>query len=461
MTARIHTEEQAIQAEAVATRAEDHEATLLTLAMVNGIIAGRVVGELREEDFNRPEHRVVFQAVARVAERGSRVSEIAVVDELRRMDLADYVPTVRHLAESSPAEAWAPHALDAVKATAIRRSVLRACRLAAGAALDLDNEDPIATAYDLLSDVQDRHATVTARRFSDVVASQVTAIEAAAVAAAEGRTTVPTTGFHDLDMATTLGPGKLVILAARPGMGKSALAFNVACNVAENALVILVTLEMAGEELASRYVAEQIGASPREQAIGKLWGGDPTWAHLRALAGNVAHLSLYIADPDSVTMAGIEAVARQVAAKERKPIGMVFVDYLGLVDGKGENETTKTAAISRASKRLARRLRCPVWMLCQLNRAVEQRPDKRPMLADLRQSGAIEQDADIVMFVYREGYYDPTCAEPNKAEILLPKNRGGKANQAVRLRWVPEKTRFYNYEFTAPQMGEGGDYDAD
>lgn len=452
---RLLTEAQVLKVEDLATHVREHELTLLACALRFAAVAQRIASDLRVDDFGHPETQAIAGAVVALVERSVNVTELSVTAELKRQWGEEAEPYIRELAAGAPLVHDAKHSLEVVKDASIRRQGLRALREAAAAMIDLECKAPLSAAYDALMTVDAGHQGDRIRHIGDVVADQVRAIEAAHEAAAAGRSPLATTGFPDLDERLVMAGGKLIVCAARPGMGKSALSVQVAMHVAQERPVVLVTLEMTGEEIAGRLINATLRLNGRDQAAGRV--GAEMWEALQAYQRQFEASKLWVVDPAAVTMAGIGAAVRQVAAKAGAAPGLVVVDYLGLVDAEGENETAKAGAISKASKRLAMELRCPVWMLCQLNRGVEQRADKRPMLSDLRQSGAIEQDADAVLFLYRDDYYHPNDSKfPNTCEVLIPKNRGGATSNDVRLFWRAAATRFESLAATpAPTQGPG------
>lgn len=439
--ARLLTERQAVEYEALLTRAAEHEATLLACAMHRGAIAGRIVSELSADDFSNAEPRRVFEAIKGLSERSTRITPLAVVDWLRKRGDDDLVGFARELALGSPVLASAPHALEVIKEASARRAVLRAAREAVAAALNFECSDPLAVAYDVLGAANEKRSESRVMRYGDAYADAVRQIADAHEAAKAGRSLVPTSGWYDLDQAVTLGPGKMVVIAGRPGMGKSAFGAQIARHVAGSRPVLSVSLEMTRTELVGRDISAEHKLSSRDQLAGNV-RGDDRWGELWGAADRHADLKLWIADPAGTTMAGIEATARHVAAQAGEPIGMLLIDYLGLVDSEGDGETARISAVSRAIKRLAMSLKCPVLVLAQLNRGVESRDNKRPMLSDLRQSGAIEQDADVVLFLYRDDYYNPSTDRRGVAEVLVAKNRGGASGVTVELYWKPSETRF-------------------
>ena len=268
-------------------------------------------------------------------------------------------------------------------------------------------------------------------------------------------TGVPT-GFHDLDRMTSgLQPGDMVVLAARPSMGKTAFAINIAEHVAlnEGLPVAVFSMEMGASQLAVRVVGSIGRIDQGHLRTGKL--SDEEWPRLTEAIERLRTVSLHIDETPGLTPSELRANARRLARQCGK-LGLIVVDYLQLMSGSsssgGDNRATELGEISRGLKMLAKELQCPVIALSQLNRSVEQRTDKRPMMSDLRESGAIEQDADIIMFIYRDDYYNKDSKEPGVAEIIIGKQRNGPTG-TVRLAFLKPLTRF---ESLAPGYGGGG-----
>jgi replicative DNA helicase len=270
-------------------------------------------------------------------------------------------------------------------------------------------------------------------------------------------TGVPT-GFYDLDRMTSgLQAGDLVVLAARPSMGKTALAVNIAEHVAlnEELPVAIFSMEMGASQLAVRVVGSIGRIDQGHLRTGKL--SDEEWPRLADAIDRLKTVSLHIDETPGLTTSELRANARRLARQCGK-LGLIVVDYLQLMTGSttgGDNRATELGEISRGLKMLAKELQCPVIALSQLNRSVEQRTDKRPMMSDLRESGAIEQDADIIMFIYRDDYYNKESKEPGIAEIIIGKQRNGPTG-TVRLTFLKPLTRFES--LASGGMGGGGDY---
>ena len=268
-------------------------------------------------------------------------------------------------------------------------------------------------------------------------------------------TGVPT-GFYDLDRMTAgLQAGDLIVLAARPSMGKTALAINIAEHVAlnEGLPVAVFSMEMGAAQLAVRIVGSIGRIDQGHLRTGKLT--DDEWPRLTEAIEKLRNISLHIDESAGLTSSELRANARRLS-RQCGQLGLIVVDYLQLMSGSssdGENRATELGEISRGLKMLARELKCPVIALSQLNRSVEQRPDKRPMMSDLRESGAIEQDADIIMFIYRDEYYTKdACKEPGVAEVIIAKQRNGPTG-TVKLAFLKNITKFESLA-----SGGGGDY---
>jgi replicative DNA helicase len=273
-------------------------------------------------------------------------------------------------------------------------------------------------------------------------------------ALAEGGNAVPglASGYLDLDRMTTgLQPGELIVLAGRPSMGKTALALNIAEHAALRAdvAVMVFSMEMAGEQLMPRLIGSLGRIDQQHLRTGQL--SDDEWGRMSEAVHRYGRARLYIDDAPGLTPSEVRARARR-QARLCGGLGLIVVDYLQLMSGTAggseENRATELGEISRALKGLARELNCPVLALSQLNRGVEQRNDKRPVMSDLRESGAIEQDADTIMFVYRDDYYYKDSKEPGIAELILAKQRNGPTG-TVKLAFLKPYTRFENLAYGA------------
>ena len=268
------------------------------------------------------------------------------------------------------------------------------------------------------------------------------------LAASESSIPGLSTGLTDLDRAISgLNKSDLILLAARPGMGKTSMALNILLEAGKKSgkNVAFFSLEMSREQLALRLISSECFVDNKKLVTGKLTEED--WEKVAVAADSLNRSRIFIDDDSSVSVADISAKCRRM-----DNLGLVIIDYLQLMQSaggrtySGENRQQVVSDISRALKIMAKELDVPVLCLSQLSRANESRSDKRPMLSDLRESGAIEQDADIVMFLYREGYYDKDTPNPNLAECIIAKNRHGET-RTVELQWLPEFTTFGNMEW--------------
>ena len=261
------------------------------------------------------------------------------------------------------------------------------------------------------------------------------------------------TGFYDLDRMTAgLQKGDLIVLAARPSMGKTAFALNIAEHVAvqEGLPVAVFSMEMGASQLALRVVGSLGRIDQQHLRTGRL--RDDEWERLPEAASKLSEAPMFIDETPGLNPAELRARARRLARQYGGTLGLIVIDYLQLMSGSSnsseENRATVLGEISRGMKGLAKELQCPVIALSKLNRSVETRPDKRPMMSDLRESGAIEQDADVIMFIYRDDYYNKDSKEPGVAEIVLAKQRNGPVG-TVKLTFLKPLTRFDNLALDA------------
>ena len=304
-------------------------------------------------------------------------------------------------------------------------------------------EDTLANAEKRVFDLAQRGGGGEFVPIRQVVINVMKKIDAAS--RARGRVTGLETGFMDLDYKTSgLQPSDLILIAARPSMGKTAFVLNLAQHMAfkKDVPVAIFSLEMSKEQLVNRMLSLESHVDAQKIRNGRL--NDEEWMNLVEGSANIANSKLFIDDTPGITLSAMRSKCRKL--KMEHDIQIVIIDYLQLMSGNSGNNASRQqeiSDISRGLKALARELNVPVIALSQLSRAVEQRPDHRPMLSDLRESGAIEQDADVVMFLYREGYYnrDLSEAEQRVAEVIIAKQRNGPIG-TVNLLWIPELTKF-------------------
>jgi replicative DNA helicase len=250
-------------------------------------------------------------------------------------------------------------------------------------------------------------------------------------------------GFYDLDAYTSgFQRSDLIIVAGRPSMGKTAIALNIALNIAKNQLpVAIFSLEMSKEQLAQRLLSGESGIESNRLRSGRI--SQQEFEPLSLAIGELSALPIYIDDTANLTVTQMRSQVRRLQAESKEKLGLVLLDYLQLMEGGGDNRVQELSRITRSLKGLAREINVPVIALSQLSRGVEQRTNKRPMLSDLRESGSIEQDADIVMMLYRDSYYNPDSPDRNIAEIIIAKHRNGPTG-TVKLLFQSELTKFGN-----------------
>ena len=400
-------------------------------------------------DFYRPAHAHTFDAIVGLYGAGEPVDTVTVAAELQRAGLLDAVGGPGALVEmqaSTPVAGNAAHYADIVaKHATLRRLIGAAGEVAeVGYSRPADVDEALDRAESLIFAVASSGAADTMAPLSDLLDRGVDHLEK--LSEHGGSLTGVTTGYSDLD-ATLLGlqPSTLVILGARPGVGKTALALGMASAAALGAdrPVLFFSLEMSHMELTQRLISAEAQVSTTRIRSGDL--RDDDWSRVNAAVGRLAEAPLWIDDNPNTSVLEIRAKARRKAA-EVGGLGLVVVDYLQLMGGRGgaENRQVEVSEMSRGLKILARELECPVLALSQLSRAPEARADKRPVLADLRESGAIEQDADVVLFLYRDEMYDTNSADRGVAEVNVAKHRTGPTG-ALRLTFLPQYTRFADH----------------
>jgi replicative DNA helicase len=424
------------------------ESVLGAMMLTPGAIAA-VTDVLSAEghEFYRESHARVYRAALALYAKGEPVDAITLVDELdERGELEDAGGKVRihELAALVPASANAGHYARIVKESATLRGLIRVGGDIARLGWERPGEtsELIDHAEQILFDLSQEKAT---SEFSHIEALLKESFERITQLYESGTdvTGVPS-GFRDLDRITSgFQEGNLVVIAARPSMGKSALGLGVAANLAvrRNVPVALFTLEMSKAEVTQRLMCSEAKVESQRLRTGKLSADD--WPRLTASCDKLAKAPVYVDDTGSITMMEIRSKARRLKSKHPE-LGLIIVDYLQLMTSgmSAENRVQEVSQISRSLKVLARDLDVPILALSQLSRAVEQRHDKRPILSDLRESGSIEQDADIVMFIYRDEYYNGEESEQQGlAEVIVAKHRNGPTD-TVKLSFLKRYAKF-------------------
>ncbi|MDQ4000123.1 MAG: replicative DNA helicase [Actinomycetota bacterium] len=422
-------------------------------AMLVSEAAVSVVGEsLAAEDFYSETHRVLYGAMMRLYSRGKPIDQLTLSDELRSVGEFDRIggrQYVFRLVESVPTAANAARYAEIVRGKALLRAVIDAgSRIQQEAfAEPEDVTQALDAAEQLIYGVSNRQLKEHLAPVSELAPGALERIQR--LYEAEGEVTGVETGFEDLDRLTTgFHKSDLVVLAARPAMGKTAMALNAIWHAAgaRGLPVAIFSLEMSKEQLVQRLISQITRIRTQDLRSGNVRAED--WPKLVRGIAEVSRAPIWIDDTAGVTLMEMRAKVRRLAsrlsAQDETPLSLVVVDYLQLMVGQGvrsENRQQEIAEISRGLKVLARDLDVPVLAVAQLSRAVEQRHDKRPLLSDLRDSGAIEQDADMVMFLYRDEYYNPDSDDKGIAEIIVGKHRNGPTGK-VQLAWLEQYTKF-------------------
>jgi replicative DNA helicase len=424
---------------------EAEESVLGAMMLSPGAI-GAVSEILDGGDFYRESHAKVYRAAVGLYARGEPVDAITLVDELEERGELDDVGgrlRVHELAALVPAAANAAHYARIVREVATLRGLIRTGQEIARLGWERPGEvqELVDRAEQILFDLSQDRVTTEFSHIETLLKDSFERITQLYEAGAEV-TGVPA-GFRELDRLTSgFQPGNLVIVAARPSMGKSALGLCMAANLAvrEGIPVGIFTLEMSKSEVTQRLMCSEAKVESQRLRTGKLAIDD--WPRLTAACDKLAKAPLYVDDTGSINLMEIRSKARRL--KSREPtLGLILIDYLQLMTSGGtvENRVQEVSQISRSLKVLARDLDVPIVAMSQLSRAVEQRHDKRPILSDLRESGSIEQDADLVMFIYRDEYYNEESDQQGMAEVALAKHRNGPTD-TIKLSFLKRYAKF-------------------
>lgn len=409
--------------------------------------------ELTPEDFYKPANKIVFKTMLSLLEKGEPIDATTMISALTNQgDISNIggITYVVELVNSTPTSKNVEHYAKLVKEKATLRKVIADLSDSLSSAYqgDVSIGEIIAKTEKSLLDISNQNAGTGFRNVADILDTHMQIVETRSQT--DGFVTGLSTGFVGLDKITTgLHEGNFIILAARPAMGKTALALNIAKYVAtiERKPAVIFSLEMGAEELIERMLASEGMVPAYHLKTGNL--STDEWKRLVQAQNNLYDAPIFVDDTAGIRISEIRSNARKLA-QEMGGLGVIIIDYLQLITGaKGENRQQIVSEISRELKILAKDLKVPVIALSQLSRAVEQRQDKRPMLADLRESGSIEQDADIVAFLYREAYYQKEQADSqesnNVTELILEKNRHGSLG-TVKLYFHKEYTKFSSVE---------------
>ncbi len=405
---------------------------------------------LKPEDFYREDNKIIYEAILNLYNRAEPVDIITLKTELQTMKQLEAVGGLEYIAQlpdKVPTTANVEQYIKIIEEKSTLRTLIKTANdlISLGYDQTQEVENLLDTAERKIFDVIQGRNQKGYTSIKDILVDTFTQLEQL-YNQKQHITGVPT-GFADLDYITAgLHKSDLVIVAARPAMGKSAFALNLATNAAvkSNIPVAIFSLEMSKEQMTNRILCSEAMVDSNKVRTGKI--EDDDWQKLAEASGNLSQAQIYIDDTPGISIMEIRAKARKL--KLEKNIGMIVIDYIQLVQAssrKSGSREQEISEISRSLKILAKEINVPVIALSQLSRSVEQRPDHRPMLSDLRESGAIEQDADIVMFLYRDDYYNPDSDKKNIAEIILAKHRAGSTG-TVELLWLGNYTKFANLD---------------
>ena len=428
----------------------DAEQAVLGSMLTDKDAVAEAIETLKEEDFYRDDNKAIFEAVLNLYSKSEPVDIITLKDELESMGKFEQVGGFEYLAnlpDKVPTTANVQKYIKIVEEKSLLRNLIKTANeiIDLGYSSTEDVEDIMDKAERKIFDIMQRKSQKGYTPIKDVLVESFTKLEEL-YNRKQHITGVPT-GFVELDYKTAgLHGSELILVAARPAMGKTAFALNIAANAAlrGNVPVAIFSLEMSKDQLVNRILCGEAMVDSNKVRTGKLEEDD--WVKLAGAIGPLSESEICIDDTPGISIMEIRTKCRKL--KMEKNIGLVVIDYLQLVQGSNKRSGSREqeiSEISRSLKILAKEINVPVIALSQLSRAVEQRPDHRPMLSDLRESGAIEQDADIVMFLYRDDYYHKESEKKDIAEVIIAKQRGGSTG-TVELLWMGNYTKFVNLE---------------
>ena len=404
---------------------------------------------LEAEDFYDKRYGLIFSAITGLEKEGKPIDIITIENRIKEMDQplgAIETDVLRELVIAVPTSVNVAHHAEIVYKNSLLRKLIKVAeKISLNCYAGESNlEDILQLTEKEIFDLLQKRQVSDATDIKQVIISVIESIEAASKSG--GTVTGIPTGFHDLDYKMAgLQNSDLILIAARPSMGKTAFALNIAeyVTVKKNVTTAIFSLEMSKEQLAKRILAMNSRVDSQKLRTGDL--SDREWGDIVDSARIIGETNLVIDDTPGISITELRSKCRKL--KLEKNLGLVMIDYIQLMTGSKQTESRQQeiSEISRSLKALAREINAPIIALSQLSRRVEQRDDKRPMLSDLRESGAIEQDADVVMFIYRDEYYNKDTETPGVTEIIIGKQRNGPIG-TVRLGWKSELTKFVNIE---------------
>ena len=423
------------------------EQAVLGSVLIDSRCVADVIGVVSPEDFYLQQNREIYETVYTMFNYSQTIDPVTVLEKMRQLGYYTDASTdyIRQLMEITPTAANAVRYANIVR----DKSMLRALGTAAGNISETVREQ-VGTPEEILENAEKQIYAIRKGERGDSLEHVGTILHkvfARLTELSESDSAIPglSSGLVDLDAKINgLNKSDLLLVAARPAMGKTAFGLNIALNVAKktNKTVAIFNLEMSREQLVMRLLAIEGGVDGKKMATGKL--DEEEWTKLSMAASALSQTDIRIDDNPTVTPAQMNAKCRRL-----DNLGLVLIDYLQLMSGGGkanENRVQEVSAISRSLKIMAKELNVPVICLSQLSRAVESRSDKRPVLSDLRESGAIEQDADSVMFLYRDEYYNEKSEDKGVAECIVAKNRHGETG-TVKMQWIPQYQTFADREW--------------
>ncbi|HEV2321343.1 MAG TPA: replicative DNA helicase [Gammaproteobacteria bacterium] len=427
------------------------EQAVLGGLMLDNATWERVADRIREEDFYRQDHRLVFRAMAELSEQDRPFDAVTLAEWLQargKLEQAGGLAYLATLVRDTPTAANVRAYADIVRERSVLRQLIRVGGELAESAYRPEGRgiaELVDSAERAVFEIAERgdRAGKNYVRINELMAKAVDRLDT--LVHADSHVTGVATGLARFDeMTAGLQPGDLVIVAGRPSMGKTSFAMNVAeyAAISGNLPTAIFSMEMSGEQLAMRLISSLGRIDQLKVRTGKL--DDTDWKRVSSAISIMSKAPMFIDDTGALTPTELRARARRL--KRDHNLGLIVVDYLQLmqVPGTRENRATEISEICRSLKSLAKELKIPVIALSQLNRSLEQRPDKRPIMSDLRESGSIEQDADVIVFIYRDEVYDKESPDKGTAEIIIGKQRNGPIGM-VRTTFLGAYTRFENY----------------
>ena len=444
---------------------DEAEKAVLGAIFIDPAAIADASAEVQPDDFYKRANQLVFQAMLDLSDREDAIDPLTLQDELTKKNQLDDIGGIAYVSELAMATPTAAHVTYYAKIVhrkaLLRRLISASQKIITNAMQDSDDvTDILDNAESEIMNVSSENNANGFRNIKDIVNSTIDEINN--IPEDGNMVTGLPTGFVELDKMTTgFHDDELIIVAARPGVGKTSFALNVAQYVGlhTDKTVAMFSLEMSGEQLVQRMLASEGLINSQHLRTGQL--DEDEWPKLVTASGSLATANIYIDDTPGIKMSQIRAQSRRLA-KEKGNLGLIVIDYLQLIEGPhSESRQQEVSAISRQLKKLAKELHVPVIALSQLSRSVEQRQDKRPVLSDIRESGSIEQDADIVSFLYRDDYYrDEEEGEENKevsaeddngeVEVIIEKNRSGSRG-TVKLMFSKPYNRFSNLDYSHDQ----------